>query len=233
MFWMSWNIWERIIPCLKLLLACSKSRKCSVSLSVRVNFLLSAKQQICWMMNWFTDDDVEEVGALHLCTRSLHQPGLWLAGGSPSLTFHWSNTPTLSVVSTPFLQNTIPGSCSGLERCPSNLHTTSSSHIGYLIVSQFSRWLGLATWLPCWHDASTKVATHYTTKSPILLEIMNMQFHVSVNEWKLLICLRILFRCDSICRIAHVCLSVSDFERTWWTMRELDQWEDMTTNQRK
>ena len=87
---------------------------------------------------------------LHLCTRSLHQPGLWLAAGSPSLTSHWSNAPTLCVVSTPFLQNTIPGSCSGLERCPSNLHTTSSSHIGYLIVSHFSHWLSLAsmlTWL--------------------------------------------------------------------------------------
>ena len=119
---------------------------------------------------------------LHLCTRSLHQPGLWLAAGSPSLTSHWSNAPTLCVVSTPFLQNTIPGSCSGLERCPSNLHTTSSSHIGYLIVSHFSHWLRLATWLPCWHDSSTKVATHYTTKSPILLE--NHEYAVSCScQW--------------------------------------------------
>ena len=179
MFWMFWNKLVRKIPCLKLLLV---SSKWSVSLSYRVNFLLSAKQQFCWLMNWFTDDDVEEVGALHLCTRSLHQQGLWLAAGSPSLTSHWSNAPTLCVVSTPFLQNTILGSCSGLERCPSNLHTTSSSHIGYLIVSHFSHWLSLATWLPCWHDASTKVATHYTTKSPILLE--NHEYAVSCScQW--------------------------------------------------
>ena len=151
-----------------------------MSLSYRVNFLPSAKQRICWMMNWFTDDAVKAWN-LHLCTMSLHQRVLWLAVGSPSLTSHWL-TPTLCVVSTPFLQNTIPGSCSGLERCPSNLHITSSSHIGYLIVSHFSHWLGLGTWLRCWHDSSTKVATHYTTKSPIHPE--NHEYAVSCScQW--------------------------------------------------
>ena len=37
-------------------------------------------------------------------------------------------------------------------------------------------------WLPWWHDSSTKVATHYTTKSPILLE--NHEYAASCScQW--------------------------------------------------
>ena len=165
-----------------------------------LNFLPSAKQQICWMMNWFTDDAVEETlvrgrAPVHM---SLHLLVLWLAVGSPSLTSHWLTT-TLCVVSTPFLQNTIPCSCSGLERCSTNLHT-SSSHIGSLDTAHCSDWPGLRTWLACWHDSSTKVATHYTTKSPEIVFrplkswICSFMF-LSMNElfWRHYLSLWILF----------------------------------------